>query len=166
MNKIVARCLLIVSIGCVICLSFSAPWVLNDKNLFLKNFVNHEFLNLLGVVLAITIASAANIHFEFNKIEDILGTEFLSKTRDSLKSSIYLLIISFGIGTVLSVTKPLIGEEPISISLINGTALLLVLINILVLVDITALVFKIKPTSKVKKLIEGDGVDETTKCER
>ena len=148
--------MVIAAITCVICISFSAPWVIGDSNSFLKSFVNHEFLNLLGVVLAITIASGASLHFEFNKIEDGLGFEFLSKTRSGLRASIYTLIVSFCLGVLIAIIKPLIGFSEILVSMTNGAALVVILINVIILTDITSLVFKIKPVSEIKKQIEKD----------
>ena len=38
------------------------------KNNFLQQFVNHEILALLAIILAITFASMANIHLALNRI--------------------------------------------------------------------------------------------------
>lgn len=149
MNKIVARCVFISSIAVYIVLSISAPWVLGDKNEFLKNFVNHEFLNLLGVIVAITLASAANLHLEFNKIEDMAKREILPRTRAKVKLSSIWLIALFALGFLTVTVKPLIPYSEISTSLVNGIAVLIVIFNILVLIDLTQLVFRIEPIYKI-----------------
>ena len=46
------------------------PSYLSDKNEFMHHFVNHELLALLGIIMTITLASAASLHLEFNKIEE------------------------------------------------------------------------------------------------
>lgn len=89
------------SLGYIILLCFAAAsvavisshpeWV-GDNNSFLKNFVNHEFLNLLGVILAITLASVAQIHFQFNQIEERAGKRGLTKSRANLSKNAYYLI--------------------------------------------------------------------------
>ena len=141
----VSWCIIIVTLGVLITLSVSEPWVLGDSNVFLKDFVNHEYLNLLGVVLAITIASAGNLHLEFNKIEDAKKIKFLVKTRMYLKRTINILIAIFVISIPLVVAKPLLPKSDISSSLVNSAALFFVLLNALALFDISQLIFKIPP---------------------
>lgn len=150
MNKIVARCIFIVAVGMWVVLSVVAPWVLCDKNTFLKNFVNNELLNVLGVFVAITLASTANLHLEFNNIEYAVRKTFLTKTRAAVKSSALSMIVLFALALMVVVVKPLIdSSSDIAISFMNGLALLIVLFNLSVLTDLTLLVFKIEPLHKV-----------------
>lgn len=161
MNKTIARCIFIVLLGAYVTISISAPWVLSDQNNFLKQFVNHEFLNLLGIIVAITLASAANLHLEFNKIEDTAGREFLSKTRASVKRSASWLIGFFSLGFLLVIAKPLVPVGEIITAFINGLAVVIVVFNILVLIDLTQLVFKIGPMFKLFQEDENEGEDES-----
>ena len=69
MSKTTAYILLIAFCAGSVTISVVRPDFLGDDNIFLKNFVNHEFLNILGLILAITLASVANIHLAFNRIE-------------------------------------------------------------------------------------------------
>ncbi len=150
MNKIVARCIFIVAIGMWVVLSVAAPWVLGDKNTFLKNFVNQEFLNVLGVFVAITLASTANLHLEFNNIEYAVRKTFLTGTRAAVKRSAFSMIVIFVLAVVVVVVKPLVdSNSEIAMSFMNGLALLLVLFNMLVLTDLTQLVFRIEPLHKM-----------------
>jgi len=144
-TKTIAWCILIVALGILICLSVSAPWVLDDSNSFLRNFVNHEFLNVLGVIVAITLASAANLHLQFNQIEDRVEAHFLDSTRSEVRHSAYFLVAVFSIAIVVVVAKPLLPDSPAAQLLVNGFVLLALLANILVLTDITRLVFSIPP---------------------
>ena len=149
MNKTIQRCAFIVSVGAYLVVSVCAPWVLSDQNSFLKDFVNHELLNLLGVIVAITLASAANLHLEFNKIEDLAQKEFLLRTRMSVRRSASWLIGLFALAFLIVLIKPMMLVGDISTSLINGLAVLIVIFNILVLIDLTQLVFKIEPLFKI-----------------
>jgi hypothetical protein len=81
-NKTVGNVTLIVYVAVAICVASTQPHWVDDSNPFLKNFVNHELLNLLGVILAITLASVVNIHFEFNKIEERTKKKVLSSFRE------------------------------------------------------------------------------------
>ena len=150
MNKIISRCIFIVSIGMWVILSFATPWVLGDNNTFLKNFVNQELLNVLGVFVAITLASTANLHLEFNNIEYAVHKTFLTGTRAAVKKSAFSMIVLFALAVVVVVVKPLFNtSSEITMSFMNGLALLIILFNILVLTDLTKLVFKIEPLHKM-----------------
>jgi len=131
-------------------LSFATPWVLGDNNTFLKNFVNQELLNVLGVFVAITLASTANLHLEFNNIEYAVHKTFLTGTRAAVKKSAFSMIVLFALAVVVVVVKPLFNtSSEITMSFMNGLALLIILFNILVLTDLTKLVFKIEPLHKM-----------------
>lgn len=149
MNKIIARCIFTVAIGVWIVLFTAAPWTISDKNEFLKHFVGGDLLNVLGVILAITLASAANLHLEFNNIENIVKTTFLSRTRSAVKKSAFSLIILFVIAVTVVVVKPLVISNENSEAFMNGAALLIVIFNMLVLTDLTFLVFSIEPLHKM-----------------
>ncbi len=156
MNKTISRCILISSIAVYFIISVCAPWVLSDKNSFLRDFVNHEFLNLLGVIVAITLASAANLHLQFNQIEDAAKKIILIKTRMAVRRSASWLIGLFSLGLLLVLIKPLLPLSDISMSLANGLAILIVIFNILVLTDLTQLAFSIPP---MFKLLEDENND-------
>jgi len=148
MNKTISWCLIIAITIIVVILSFKAPWVLSDQNIFLKNFVNHEILNFLGVIVAITIGSIANLHLELNKLEEQIKKEVFTGTRSSLKRSIYCLIGTLVITIILAVIKPLIVKTSLDLmvsSFVNGFALIVVFVNILTLIDILQATFKVKP---------------------
>jgi hypothetical protein len=148
-NKIVSRCTFIVAVGVWVVLSITAPWVLGDANTFLKNFVNHELLGVLGVIVTITLASAANLHLQLNRIEDEFKKTFLTSTRRAVKQSAFSMIVIFAIAVVDVVVKPLLPSGDMSASFANGIALLVILFAILVLIDLTQLVFKIEPIHKM-----------------
>lgn len=119
-----------------------AEW-LGDANGFLKNFVNHEFLNLLGVILAITLASVANIHLEFNKIEERYQREGLGQSRRNLHKNTRWLIGLFCVAVVIVTVKPLLGDTQTASAFANMAAMLILLWHILLLVSLTNLVFSI-----------------------
>ena len=122
-------------------------WI-SDKNEFLKNFVNHEFLNLLGVILAITLASVANIHLEFNKIEERYQREGFAKSRLNLKKNAYWLIALFLCGVGITTVKPLLSGGETAQAIANMFALFLLLWHVLILISLTTLVFSIPPDIK------------------
>ena len=149
MNKIVSRCIFIVAFGVYVGTATNTPWVLSDNNSFLRDFVNHELLNVLGLFFAITLASSANLHLEFNKMEQDAGRRFLSKTRLRVRASISMIIGCFALAIFTVIVKPLVPQSEIFIAFVNGFALILVLFNVLILADLTRLVFKIAPIGDI-----------------
>lgn len=148
MNKTIAWCTYICSISVWILLTFIKPWVLSDQNVFLKGFINHELLSFLGLIVAITIGSVANIHLELNKLEEQVKKEVFTKTRNSIKKSIYWMIGILIASLVIVLAKPVfvaISNNHSTESFFNGAGLLAILFNILVLIDILQTTFKIKP---------------------
>lgn len=133
---------------------------MSDQNSFLKGFVNHEFLNVLGVILAITLASLAQLHLSINTLEERAGRAFLRGARDEIKSSARWLIGGFLVGLVLVWLKPLLGSPDALANarieaVFNSGALLLLGFYVLILIDITGSVFEVEPEFQSK----ADGQD-------
>lgn len=103
--KIFFAGILFIGLVLVIVLSVCQPQVLGDKNSFLKDFINHEILNILGIILAITLASAAQLHLKFNEIEERAGKEILSESRKEVKSNALWLIYLFVVAMILVLIK-------------------------------------------------------------
>jgi uncharacterized membrane protein YhaH (DUF805 family) len=151
MNKTVARCIVICAVAVWIVLSLAVPWVLADTNPFLEGFVNHKLLSVLGVIVTITLASAANLHIELNKIEEAAGKSAFVNTRGSIKRSARWLIASLIVAVLVVLIKPLVAANPVvhqtAASLLNGAALLIILADILVLIDLTQAVARARSQS-------------------
>ena len=144
MNPIVSRVVLIAAIGVFICLVAYRPDWIGDQNEFLNNFVNHEYLNILGVILAITLASLSQLHLTLGKLHKKLGKEGLADIRSEIKSSAIWLILGFIFGLIAVIMKPLIIYGVAGEALINAFYLLTLLFYILILSDITLSVFDIE----------------------
>lgn len=129
----------------VLCIAIAAPAILSDKNMFLKDFVGAQMLSFLGVVVTITLASAANLHFELNKLEAEKGVRGFVKSRQSIRQSANWLIGLLVLAVVLLVVKPSFGATDMAQSIANGLALVIVLFNVLVLIDLTQMAFRIDP---------------------
>lgn len=145
MNKTVAQCSMIAAVVVWIVLSCVVPDVLSDKNTFLKGFVTHELLGFLGVIVTITLASAANLHLKLNELEEKVQKQVFSKTRSMVKKSAYWLIGMLLIALLLVVIKPVVANSNTVESIFNGAALLVVF-NILVLIDLTQSAFSLEPS--------------------
>lgn len=145
MNRTLAWTGLLCLITILATVSLCRPELLSDQgNAFLKGFVNEHLLALLGVVLAITLASAGNLHLELNKLQEATGKPFAA-TRRSVKLSAYSLIVLFGLAVALVILKPILIANPGSTgsAAANSLAIVLVVFNLSVLLDLTQAVFKI-----------------------
>lgn len=149
MTTTISYCILICSAAIVVVLSAYAPSLLSDQNEFLKGFVNHEFLNILGVIVTITLASSANLHLTLNQIEERHQTRsaFL-ETRAGVRSAAYALIVLFLVAVAIVVAKPLLATAHWSATLFNGAALIVIIWNVLILVALMEAVFGLRPDIK------------------
>lgn len=136
-------------------ISVCEPAWLNDNNEFLKGFVNYEFLATLGFVAAVTLASAANVHLELNRLEDETDAQFV-RTRNSLKRSVISLVVLLGVAVALVAVKPLLNVMGHAGAVVNGTALLIVYFYVVTLYDLTAVVFRIPTKRKIQEIRGGD----------
>lgn len=143
MRSTVAYCLLIVVGGSLMTMSVMSPSYLSDTNVFLKGFVTHELLGVLGVILAITLASAAQIHLTLNRIEEDYGQRKFVKTRGNIKQAAHWLIALFATAVILLVVKSNIPMSEVACAICNSIALLIIVGEMLILLDITELIFAI-----------------------
>lgn len=134
----------IVAIGLVIAFTVCAPELL-ATNKILIGFVNEEILNILAVMATVTIASAANIHLAFNRLEErAKKTGVFDKARKEINESALVLVWLF-IATVVFLIVKAFSDELRWTSFWNGACMIVLLVNVFVLIDITSAVFRITP---------------------
>lgn len=146
MTKNISICALLCAITAVVIIAACAPQWLSDRNGFLKHFVNHELLALLGIIMTITLASAANLHLVFNGIEERFKKPGgLTKTRQGVTQGAYCLIGLFVLSVFTVLAKPAVVGNQVLEAAFNGAAMIFLLWNVLILVEITQLAFAIEP---------------------
>lgn len=145
MTRTIGFCALICGATLVAVLAAYNPAVISDKNDFLHHFVNQELLGLLGIIMTITLASIASLHLEFNKIEERYQRRGLTRSRQGIMQNAFCLIGLFFVSVVIVVAKPVTHGGDAGEALFNGAALLVLLWNILILIEITETAFAIKP---------------------
>ena len=151
MSKAVYICTLIVTLGVIIVISAARPELLGKENGFLENFVNHELINTMGVISAITLASASQIHLALNSIEERLKKRGLTQTRAGVRHAAYALIALLAASIVLVTVKPMLGNGASIVALCNGMSLFFLLFSVLLLLSLTKLVFAIPPIMEDEK---------------
>lgn len=135
---------IIVAIGLVIAFTVCAPELLAE-NTFLTIFVSAELLNILAVMATVTIASAANIHLAFNRLEEQSKKPgIFDGARKDVNGSALTLVWLF-IATVFILIIKAFDVSLYWVSFWNGACLVILLVNVFVLIDITSSVFKITP---------------------
>lgn len=145
------RITLIVVAGVLAATVIARPAWISDNNTFLRNFVNHEYLNVLGVILAITLASLAQAHLSLNRMEEQRGYEFLDDTRKEIKDAAFWLIGLFVLAFILTMAKPLVCQTETASAIVNALAILILTFYILILADVTMAVFDLKADIRDEK---------------
>jgi hypothetical protein len=148
MSKSSSYAIVIGSIAVLTCCVVSAPEFISDNNYFLKTFIGDQLLSVIGFMMTITLASAANLHLEFNKIEEKFQKVGLTRSRKEVHSSAFWMIGVFATSVVLVIIKPIVCNGPRSEAICNAIAIELLLLNILVLIDLTRTAFGIKADVK------------------
>lgn len=142
MSKTLAWITLIALIAVLATASICAPYYLSDDgNSFFKGFVTWELLSFLGVLVTITLASAANLHLELNKLEERSGEAF-TEARSAVRNCAYSLLVLFAAALVLVMVKPTVAGQHWNAG-INSAVIVILIFNIAVLADLTMAVFRI-----------------------
>ena len=134
---------------------FSYPSTISDKNDFLKNFVNHEFLSLLGVMTTINLGSVANLQFSLNKLQSYFGKDF-PNTRKTLKRSAYSLLFIMLISFLVVIIKPNFLKYEYAQAIFNSLAIMFFLCSLSVTFDITKASLMIPPIPTEKSDDDGN----------
>lgn len=150
-----SRCITLGALVILWSISACAPYLLSDDgNAFLKGFVNQELLSFIGVIVAITLASASNLHLELNKMQDLTGNSF-HRTRRGVKLSAYSLIFILGISAFLVIVKPILGNDMRASAACNSLAIVLILFSLFVLSDLTRTILSIPASSTLTNKDDG-----------
>lgn len=143
MGKRIDPILTLVTLGVLITISVCRPSVLSDQSVFLKEFIGINLLSLLGVIVSITLASAANIYLELNRLEARFKKMNLSGTKNALKNSAIALVTLLALAIILIAVKKTFSPNIFVESITNSLSIVVLLCNILILSDVTRLVFRI-----------------------
>jgi hypothetical protein len=137
----IAVFVLIAAVVIVVTATIVDPAMIDDRNPFLATFVPNELLNVLGVVLAIFLPSAAGLYLKLSELGRGDESNPFSSTKTQIWSSVIIIILLFISTVVILIIKGLGPGEGRWGAFFNGLALVLLLAHILVLFDITRAVF-------------------------
>jgi hypothetical protein len=112
----------------------------------------------MGVILAITLASSAQIHLAFNRIEEqYKARNALEKSRRNLRLATYNLIVMFVVGVAIVAIKPIACGSPTAEGVFNMLCMFILFVHVLLLVSLTQIVFRIEP-----EFIEEESENQTS----
>lgn len=142
---------LIVAVALTATLSMFWPALL-AKNKFLVEFVSHEIMAFLVVIMTITFASVANIHLTVSRaqaaIADLakrkeLEKEFAGPLRAETRSSAWLLFWGLVICGLALIVKGQFPEVEQVVSFVHGVAIIVLITYGVVTYDIYEAVFEL-----------------------
>lgn len=111
------------------------------KNQFLNDFVNHEYINVLAVIVTVSLVSVTQIHLEYSRIERRFKTRVFQDARSTVNTGALWLTSLFVFSFVLSFGRAAMSNNDVVISLIHGMALLTILCAIFIMYDFVRIVY-------------------------
>jgi hypothetical protein len=145
MNRTIAVCVILVWIAVCVCIAAARPQWLSDSNEYLRSFMQHEFLEFMGVVVTITLASCANLFIELNKLEERLGGSHFPESKRHVRDSAFALIGALVASVALTILKPIVINGERSEVAVHGIAILIVIVSVMILIDLTVAAFHFEP---------------------
>ena len=117
------------------------------KNTFLVQFVTHEIIALMAVILTVTFASVANIHMSLNRIllERFKKNEKMLLAADGIKKELrddaWIIFGGFIVMVVLLIVKGEFDKSDYVASSVNCAGIWLMALYIVCILDIYRVVF-------------------------
>ncbi|PCH94667.1 MAG: hypothetical protein COB84_07270 [Rhodobacteraceae bacterium] len=110
--------------------------IILSQNVFLIEFVKHEYVNFLAVVVTVSILTVVQIHNEYTRIERANKLRVFEVPRQSINTSAFMLIASLVAAFVISFLVPTFSENNIATSILFSFALTSILHNIFIMYDL------------------------------
>lgn len=106
------------------------------SNGFLLEFVNHEFINVLAVMVTVSLVSAVQIHLEYTRIERRFRQRVFSVARSKVNLSAAILVGLMIAAFPVSFMKSQMEANDTALSLIFVVSLLFILEAIFIMYDL------------------------------
>lgn len=118
------------------------PSIFSDDNYIIKNLISHEFISIIGIVLALVFQSIMNSAFRLREIESRYDKK-MTATRKKMRQCILIMIFCFVVIFFAIILKyPLFGE--IYSGYLNGFCLVVFFYMLSVMWDAIALALSIE----------------------
>lgn len=105
-------------------------------NTFLIDFVNHEFINVLAVMVTVSLVSVVQIHLEYTRIERRFKKRVFSVARSKVNLSASILIALMILAFPISFLKSEFEGSEMALSIIFVASLMCILEAIFIMYDL------------------------------
>ena len=156
--RILQAVTLVASLGVVTSASICRPALLAG-NKFLVDFVNHEYINVLAVIVTVSLVSVTQIHLEYSRIERRFNMRVFSEARDQINLGALIMTTMLILAFVISFSKAEFASSPAALSFTHGLALLTVLVSVFIMYDLVRTVYALAS----EEPIDGDETDAAEK---
>jgi len=131
---------LIVCGGVFSVLSMCRPELLS-QNRFLVDFVNHNFVSVLAVIVTVSLVSITQINLEYSRIERRFKQRVFEKPRRTLNLGAFILTTSLFLGFGLSFLRAEFSSNDVAVSFIHSVCLLIVFEVVFIMYDLIRTVY-------------------------
>lgn len=138
--RIVQSISLLVFAACGVVLTICEPSFLG-ANTFLMNFVNHEYINVLAVIVTVSLVSVTQIHLEYSRIERRFFTRVFAEARRQINLSALLMTLMLGFSFIISFLRAHNTGAMVWSSALHTAALLTIITSIFLMYDLVRTVY-------------------------
>lgn len=113
------------------------------SNGFLNGFVNHEYINVLAVIVTVSLVSVTQIHLEYSRIERRFDVRVFEEARATINLGALLLTGMLLLAFIISFVRalPIVSENDVFLSLVHSSALLTVVTAVFIMYDLVRVVY-------------------------
>jgi len=105
-------------------------------NSFLVDFVNHEFINVLAVMVTVSLVSAVQIHLEYTRIERRFGKKVFGIPRNKINLTAFILVFLLIAAFPIAFLKSEFAGDNTVLSILFVISLLAILEAIFIMYDL------------------------------
>jgi hypothetical protein len=142
--KVIYITLLVVLTGVFSTTSICRPELL-ATNEFVGDFLKHDVLAIMAVIMTIAIASIATIHIWFNELEAKHERRIFGAARREINHDAFILIWLFIGEFGLLAVRYYCGDSKVILSFFNGAAIVVFLSSVITLIDVMNVVRALTP---------------------
>lgn len=107
-----------------------------SQNKFLVDFINHEYVSVLAVLVTVSMVSVVQLHLEYTRIERKFNMRVFADARKSVNLSALILATLLCASFVLSFMRAELSESATAASFIHIAALLTLLEAIFIMFNL------------------------------
>lgn len=111
------------------------------QNQFLLDFVNHNFVSVLTVVVTVTLVSITQVHLEYTRIERRFKQKVFDLPRRTLNTGVVILCSTLFLGFLLAYLRAQFIYSDTAVAFIHSFAILIVFEVVFIMYDVIRTVY-------------------------